>query len=130
MVGIVLVLDAGVTGRRELVAVDLDKAAGLVAPDDDELLAGDPAEDLLADEGLRHRVGHRSEANGLVVSHDPGLAEGGGVGLGGDGVHAGPFLTEHLGRRPAGLCVRSGVELGHHLLTRSCEVTKARVVRE
>ena len=51
-------------------------------------------------------------------------------GLGGDRVHGGSLGGEHLDRWLAGLCVRADVQLGPHLLTRSCEVTKARAVRK
>jgi hypothetical protein len=64
----------------------------------------------MSDVGFGRGVADRSPADGLVVTHQAGLAQRRGVGLGGQHVQAGPLLGQHLHGRTAGLGVGPGVD--------------------
>ncbi|MGH8919747.1 MAG: hypothetical protein ACRD0H_15690, partial [Actinomycetes bacterium] len=81
------------------------------AAHDDQLVAHHPAPHLGALVAVGGGVAHRAEADGLVIADQPGLAQGGGVGLSGQDVEVGGLLGQHVGRRPAGLAVPPAVDL-------------------
>jgi hypothetical protein len=84
----VLGQDLGPAGNRQLVPPNLLELP-LTGSHDDQLLALDPAPDLLAHPARRHRGAHRAVADDLVVLHCPGLAQRRRVRLPGQRVEAG-----------------------------------------
>jgi len=96
----------------------------------DELVADDPAPDLLALMPVRGGVAHRSPPDRLVIPDGPRLTQGSSVSL--DRQHMQPraFPVEHVDWRPPGLAMDPAVELGTDLGARFDEIGEAAVLLE
>ena len=127
--GVMLIDYLGSTGNRKAMAHDLAKPV-LSASDDDQLLSLHPAPHLFPNMARRRRVAHRPEADGLVVVHDPGLAQRRRVRLGGQGVEVDALVREHLERWPVGLPVRPGIDLLAEGLTGLDQLPEAAIGRQ
>ena len=102
-------IDARVARRRERMAGHF---AGTVAggEGDDELVASDSNPDPLADEGVRHGIAGRAEAERRVVIDEPGDTERDRMSLGRDRVQPRSFGCQSIRRGFVRLAMGAGVD--------------------